>query len=176
MAGQPRSFTRALSRRRLMQAAGTTTAALGGAALLACGNRSSSGGPSRSPSGSSQQAKKGGTLVRASTNKFDAALDPHPIQPVYTSFYTLWYQTLLRLNARSIALEPELAAKWEQPSPTEYVFHLQPNVKFHNRPPANGRPMTADDVVYSLNRVRTDDPRFQNRLLLSSVDKIEAPD
>src|SRR6476660_8907488 len=36
--------------------------------------------------------------------------------------------------------------------------------------------MTADDVVYSLNRVRTDDPRFQNRLLLSSVDKIEAPD
>jgi len=52
----------------------------------------------------------------------------------------------------TLAVEPEGAQKWEQPSPTEYLFHLQPNVKFHNKPPANGRLMTADDVVFSLNR------------------------
>jgi peptide/nickel transport system substrate-binding protein len=150
---------------------------MAGVGVLACGSRrSGAGNGAVAPSGSAQQAKRGGALVRASTSKFDAALDPHPIQPVYTSFYTLFYQTLVRLNARTVALEPELSGKWEQPSPSEYVFHLQPNVKFHNRPPANGRAMTADDVVYSLNRVRTDDPRFQNRLLLSSVDKIEAVD
>jgi ABC-type transport system substrate-binding protein len=36
--------------------------------------------------------------------------------------------------------------------------------------------MTAEDVVFSLNRVRTNDPRYQNRLLFSSVDKIEPVD
>ncbi|HTE86579.1 MAG TPA: ABC transporter substrate-binding protein, partial [Dehalococcoidia bacterium] len=120
--------------------------------------------------------KRGGTLVRASNTQFDANLDPHPLQPVYTSFYTMFYQTLLRLNPRTVALEPELALKWEQPSDTQYVLHLAPGVKFHNRAPANGREMTADDAVFSLNRVRTNDPIFQNRLLFSSVDKIEAVD
>ena len=56
------------------------------------------------------------------------------------------------------------------------MFHLQPGVKFHNKAPANGREMTAEDVVFSLNRVRTNDPRFQNRLLLGSMDKAEAID
>jgi peptide/nickel transport system substrate-binding protein len=36
--------------------------------------------------------------------------------------------------------------------------------------------MTAQDVVFSLERVRTNDPRFQSRLLFSSIDKIEAVD
>jgi peptide/nickel transport system substrate-binding protein len=87
---------------------------------------------------------------------------------------TQFYQTLLRLNPRSLAVEPELGQKWEQPSETQYVFTLNPGVKWHNKPPLNGRALTADDIVFSLNRVRTDEPRFQNRQLLASIDKIEA--
>ena len=120
--------------------------------------------------------KRGGTLSRSLFQQFDSGLDPHPLQPAYTSQMTLFYQTPLRLNPRTIALEPELAQKWEQPDQTTYVFHLQPNVKFHNKPPANGRLMTADDMVFSLNRVRTNDPKFQNRLLLASVDQFIATD
>jgi len=172
-----RPMTGRMSRRRLVRNATLGGGTLALAATLACGSRkgaqpSSSGGGASGP----QTAKRGGTMVRASTNQFDANLDPHPLQPVYTSYYSLFYQTLLQLNPRTAALEPQLALKWEQPSPTEYLFHLAPNVKFHNKPPANGRPMTADDVVYSLNRVRTNDPRFQNRLLFSSIDKIEPVD
>ena len=38
-----------------------------------------------------------------------------------------------------------------------------------------GRALTAEDVAFSLERVRSNDPRFQNRSLIDSVGKIEAP-
>ena len=90
--------------------------------------------------------------------------------------YTLFYERLLAYNLRTYAVEPEIAQKWEQPSPTDYVFHLQPGVKWQNKPPVNGRPLTVDDVVWSLERARTNDPRFISRSYLASVDRIEAPD
>lgn len=43
-------------------------------------------------------------------------------------------------------LKPALASSIEKPNPTTYVFHLK-SVKF-----SDGKPMTAADVVYSLNR------------------------
>jgi peptide/nickel transport system substrate-binding protein len=158
------------------RAAGIGAAGLALAGSLACGARQSGSSSGAAGGAAGAKAKRGGTLVRASTNQMDASLDPHPLQAVYTSYYTLFYQTLLQLNPRSAAIEPQLGQKWEQPSQTEYLFHLQPNVKFHNRAPANGRLLVADDVAYSLNRVRTDDPRYQNRLLFSSIDKIEPVD
>lgn len=83
---------------------------------------------------------------------------------------------MLAYNFRTFAIEAELAQKWEQPSPTEYVFHLQPGVKWQNKAPANGRLLTSEDAVWSLERARTDDPRFFSRSLLTFVDRIEAPD
>nr|WP_241428951.1 ABC transporter substrate-binding protein [Agrococcus sp. ARC_14] len=46
-------------------------------------------------------------------------------------------------------IEPELAASWEQPDDTTYVFDLQPDAVF-----SNGRAVSAADVVGSLNRLR----------------------
>ncbi len=43
---------------------------------------------------------------------------------------------------------PGLAESWETPDDTTYVFTIRQGVTFHN-----GREMTADDVVFSLNRV-----------------------
>jgi peptide/nickel transport system substrate-binding protein len=42
---------------------------------------------------------------------------------------------------------PQLATKWEQVSPTQWRFHLRPNVHFQE-----GEPFTADDVVFSIKR------------------------
>jgi peptide/nickel transport system substrate-binding protein len=167
---------RRLSRRRFVRSASLGAGALALATTIGCGSRKPSARSSGSAAPAGGAPKRGGTLIRATTNQFDANLDPHPLQPVYTSFYTMFYQSLLRLNPRTAAIEPELGATWEQPSDTQYVFHLQPGVKFHNKPPASGRALTADDVVFSLNRVRTDEPRFQNRLLFSSIDHLEAVD
>ena len=41
---------------------------------------------------------------------------------------------------------PCLAASWSQPTPTQFVFHLRPDAKFHN-----GDAVTADDVLYGFN-------------------------
>jgi peptide/nickel transport system substrate-binding protein len=46
------------------------------------------------------------------------------------------------------AIQPALAEKWDVSADGKtYTFHLRPGVKF-----SNGQPLTADDVVYSLNR------------------------
>lgn len=175
MEEHPRPRRATVSRRRLLGAASLGGAGLSFAAAGCGGTKKPSPATGNAPPGTAA-AKRGGTLPRSQTQSFDAVLDPHPLQPVYTSVYSMFYQSLLQLNPRTAALEPLLSPKWEQPSPAEYVLHLQPGVKFHNKAPANGREMTADDVVFSLNRVRTNDPRFQNRLLLSSLEKAEAID
>ena len=46
-----------------------------------------------------------------------------------------------------------LAENWEQPDPLTLIVHLRKGVRFHNVTPVNGREMTADDVVYSYNRL-----------------------
>ncbi len=45
---------------------------------------------------------------------------------------------------------PSLAESWEEVSPASYIFHLREGATF-----SNGRPMTADDVVGSIQRLYT---------------------
>lgn len=42
-------------------------------------------------------------------------------------------------------LIPWLATSWERPDPQSWVFHLRPNVRFHD-----GHPLTAEDVAWSI--------------------------
>jgi peptide/nickel transport system substrate-binding protein len=60
---------------------------------------------------------------------------------------SLVYETLVTIGP-DFSVQPALAASWETPTPTSYVFHLRDDVTF-----SNGRPMTADDVVGSLQRL-----------------------
>ena len=45
---------------------------------------------------------------------------------------------------------PELC-DWELPDDTTIIWHLKEGIKFQNKEPANGREMTADDVVFNIN-------------------------
>ena len=45
-----------------------------------------------------------------------------------------------------------LAESWERPDEETIVFHIRKGVHWQDRPPLNGRELTADDVVYTLNR------------------------
>ena len=49
-----------------------------------------------------------------------------------------------------LKIEPELAESWKFIDDKTVEFKLRQGVKFHNKPPVNGREMTADDVVYNL--------------------------
>jgi peptide/nickel transport system substrate-binding protein len=55
-------------------------------------------------------------------------------------------ESLLRFMP-DFSLEPSLAESWTHPDPTTYVFKIRQGVQF-----SDGSELTADDVVYSLNR------------------------
>ena len=72
-------------------------------------------------------------------------------------------------------LEGDLAESWTQPNDTTYVFTLRRGVRWHAKPPVNGRELTADDVKYSLERFMTIKGN-SNRYMLQSVERVEAPE
>jgi peptide/nickel transport system substrate-binding protein len=129
----------------------------------------------------SAQPRHGGVLIHAGglagdLDTVDGSIDPHTATAPAGKSFRLVYQGLLGYDPDTYEVQPELAQKWEQSSPTEYVFTLQPNVKWQNKPPANGRELSAADIVFSLQRARTPDPRFLSASLLASIDKVEAVD
>jgi peptide/nickel transport system substrate-binding protein len=166
-------WQKAQSRRRVLQ-----TAALGGIGLAIAGAFGCSEGQQQSTANvpEAPQAKRGGTLTRraSGTGVFDVGLDPHILTAAQVGLHGLFYQSFLRLNARTFQVEQEIGQKWEQPSSTEYVISITPGVKWHNKPPVNGRELTADDVVFTFNRARSEQPRFINRGLLAAASRIEA--
>jgi peptide/nickel transport system substrate-binding protein len=70
----------------------------------------------------------------------------------------------------------EAAQSVELPEPTTVIFKLKPGMRFQNRAPVNGRPVSAEDVVKSQLYVR-DNPAAQDRSFqVSSMQSVEAPD
>ncbi len=51
------------------------------------------------------------------------------------------------------AIRGHLAESWEQPDPLTGIVHIRKGVYWHNKAPMNGRELTADDIVYSFERV-----------------------
>jgi peptide/nickel transport system substrate-binding protein len=48
---------------------------------------------------------------------------------------------------------PDLAASVSQPNPTTYVVALKKGVRWHAKPPVNGRELVADDVKFTFERL-----------------------
>jgi peptide/nickel transport system substrate-binding protein len=117
-----------------------------------------------------QGPKRGGTLVVG--NDEDAVgLDPHiAFAFASTNFYEHAYNGLIRFNAK-MELEPDLAQSWEVVNPTTVVFTLRKGVRFHN-----GREMTAEDVRYSIERIRDPKTGSPVRSVYGSVERVEVVD
>ncbi len=76
-------------------------------------------------------------------------MDPHSQNEGLTnSMNGQVYEKLLRRD-KKLQLVPSLATEWKQTDALTYVFKLRPNVKFHD-----GSVMTADDVVFSVERAK----------------------
>ncbi len=77
-------------------------------------------------------------------------------------------------SAREARLEA--AQSVEMPDPTTIIFKLKPGMKYHNRPPVNGRAVEAEDVVKTELYIR-DNPAAQDRSFqTNSMQSVEAPD
>jgi peptide/nickel transport system substrate-binding protein len=65
-------------------------------------------------------------------------------------------------------LEPNLAESFENPDPLTYIYNIRQDVTFHD-----GSPMTVDDVIFSMKRIRNPDTASYVGWMYGSVDTIE---
>ena len=87
-------------------------------------------------------------ILRFGTNSEPTGFDPHTIsEEASLRVINQLYETLVNTND-DMTYSGELAESWEIPDEVTYVFTLRKGVKFHS-----GREMTAEDVVYSFDRV-----------------------
>ena len=88
------------------------------------------------------------------------------------------YSRLLRLRTGpdvalpSQQVECDLCESWEHPDSLTYTFRLREGVHWQDRPPVNGRTLTAEDVAFSLRRLLTAGP--PGATLLSGLVSVEA--
>src|SRR5580765_1638144 len=157
-----------LGRRDLLKAGGSAVAA---AAL----------GPHLGLHGAlGQTPKRGGTL---SLRLWDPPhFDPHLTISYKTNvLYTFSHSRLLRHKAGpgvtpgTFPIEGDLAESWTQPNETTYVFKLRRGVRWHPKPPVNGRELTSADVKYSVERFLTVKGN-PSAYMLRAIDRVETPD
>ena len=90
----------------------------------------------------------------------------------------LAYSRLLKLRPRAEAEQPNLLSEcdlclsWRLTPDFAYEFQLRTGVRWQDIPPVNGRPLVADDLVFSYDRLRT--PGWPSAALFSSIGAIEA--
>jgi peptide/nickel transport system substrate-binding protein len=65
------------------------------------------------------------------------------------------FDSLVYYNSNTFKVEGKLATSWKEISGTQYRFNLRKGVKF-----SDGSPLTADDVVFSLDRARAKTSNF----------------
>lgn len=102
--------------------------------------------------------------VSAETLKFAfqgtlKSLDPYSLNETFSlGMLGNVYEGLVRRDA-DLNIEPALATSWEVLEPTRWRFNLRQGVKFHN-----GNDFTADDVIFSANRVRAEGSDLTTRI------------
>jgi peptide/nickel transport system substrate-binding protein len=87
------------------------------------------------------------------------SLDPYTLNESTTHAHLGHVYEGLVERGKDLKIIPALAESWETPEPTRWRFHLRKGVKFHN-----GDPFTADDVVFSADRVRANGSNLLTRL------------
>ena len=163
--------TRRLSRRDLLRTGLAAAAMLSTESALA---------PRQSWAQPHAQPKRGGVLR---VWGYDPPhFDPHLIIGGKThNTLSFAYSRLLRhkvgagVTPGSFIIEPDLAERWDEPDETTYMFHLRRGVRWHTKPPVNGRELVADDVKFTYDRFLTEKGN-PVRYMLDSVDRVEVVD
>ncbi len=171
-----RSARSRISRRGVFRGAALGAAGLAGAALIGCSSGGSStstpaAGGSTATASAAGTPKRGGTLTLGLVS-INAGLDPALSLSTADATISLFHYDNLVQRMEDFSLRPMLAKTWEPNGDnSEYVFHLRENVKFHH-----GKDFKAEDVVYTIKRLK--DPKTASAAAapLSTITKIEAVD
>jgi peptide/nickel transport system substrate-binding protein len=97
-------------------------------------------------------------------------LDPHISDTQSTIAVSgHFYEALVNADA-NLRIQPGLATHWENPDDQTVIFHLRPNVVFHN-----GKRLNSRDVVYSFQRLNQD-PSLEMRVYARDIQSVRALD
>src|SRR6266536_3009421 len=153
-----------LTRRRALASGGGM--AIGAALLAACGGGDGGGangdksGVLTQPVETTRQAKRGGILkdrTFADPPTLDITSMNAPLVPYTHDVYSGLVQSIpgyLKPSADEIG--PDLAESFEfSPDGLQIALKLRQGVKWHNKPPVNGRALDMDDVLFAWNRFAT---------------------
>ena len=164
---------RTLGRRAILRGATIGGLGLAASALIGCGSGRSSGskpgaaiggatgsqvGTATGTAAVSANAKKGGRLQIYAVS---SAPNLDPVLSISTHTHnriSLVYQNLVEMSRGpkgiyDTVIGPDLAQSWETAADgLTWTFKLRPGTKWANVAPMNGRPVTADDVVFSFQR------------------------
>ena len=157
---------RRIARRQVLASAAVAGAA--GAFLAACGGGDSDDEDPEStasrrdelvttPVETTAQAVRGGVLKDRNFGD-PPSLDVVQAIVSWNPFGYGVYSTLVQrepgyLQPIGETFVPDLAESWEHsPDGLEIALRIRPGVKFHNKPPVNGRDLDIDDVVFSYER------------------------
>ena len=132
--------------------------------------------PAKNPA---PKGERGGTLRVAGFADVPHRDVHQTVQETLTSLGPgLAYSRLMRLrpgpegDQPNLLLECDLCLSWELTPDFAYEFQLRPGVTWQEVPPVNGRPLVAEDIVFSYERLRT--PGWPSAHLFSSIGAIEA--
>jgi len=186
MTDMPARFPRRMSRRRFLALAAGVGALGGAGAMISC-RREAEAPPVGTPFptlGSTPTmtevvpaGEEANTLVYVGIVQSDGEFDPHRTQsgPLIAVQSLVYSRLLAYENQAEGIIVPDLAlALPEQPDQQTYIFRLNPNARWHQLPPLDGRPVTADDVRFSIERQRADET-FVRHAYWTMIDRVEAP-
>ena len=117
------------------------------------------------------EGKYGGHLIAAFSadpGGFDPAMGPSGMSHVVIEQV---YGTLLNLDHDAVPYAG-LAESWEQSEDgLKWTFKLRPDLKFHN-----GEALTAEDVVFTFNRIMPEDSGYAYRSQIETIESVVAED
>jgi peptide/nickel transport system substrate-binding protein len=140
---------------------GLGLAGLGVALLGACGRPAAPQPPPAAVAKPTAGAPKDGGTFRLFLHTENApTLDPYLNISFRTQEFAAFFYSRLIMPKKgpgipglAYVFEGDLAESWKASDDgLTYTFTLRPNARWHNVPPLNGRPVTAQDVVWSYER------------------------
>jgi peptide/nickel transport system substrate-binding protein len=96
-------------------------------------------------------------------------LDPHSQNHATTNAILMHTYEGLTRYGKDYKIEPSLATSWQQTGPTQWRFNLRKGVSFHD-----GSPFTADDVIFSLERIKQ--PQGTMQIYVTGIKEIKKVD
>ena len=116
-------------------------------------------------------AAPGGTMIFLAEGDAD---DLNPLTFDNTQSYQivhLLFRALARRDSTLSNYTPDLLERWEQPDSNTVILRVRPNLKWHD-----GRPVTAEDVVFTIQRQQDSATASPRQADVAGVESVRAVD